>query len=201
MAEYFVLDCMSPLHAEHYQLEVGYPANDRRWEAGLLFSESDERETCHPPQEPINVETVEDTEVPPRIYPELTWVPIPLLSRRLVDALKAAGVNNLQTYETKLVTRFGKNPPPEDLYLAVNLVGLLAAADLAKSKTNPEVAEKMISMDFHSLAIDPSKTHDVLMFRLAENVSAVIVHERVKQAVEAKGITSLSWFAPNQWAG
>jgi hypothetical protein len=59
----------------------------------------------------------------------------------------------------------------------------------------------MISMDLHSLAIDPSKTRNALMFRLAENTSAVLVHERVRQYVESRGITTLSWYNPEQWAG
>ena len=201
MTSYYVLDCMSPLRAEHYRFRVGYPANDKRWVAGLLFSATDESDTCQPPEEPIEVRTKESTEEPGHIYPELSWVPIPLMSRRLVEGLKAAGVDNLQTYETKLISRHGENPPPEDHYLAVNLVGVLAAADLTKSKTNPEVADKMISMDFFSLAIDPSKARNVLMFRLAENVSAVIVHERVKLAIEAQGISTLSWFRPEEWSG
>lgn len=111
------------------------------------------------------------------------------------------GVDNLQTFETKLTNIQGKNPPREDHYLAVNILGLVAAADLQKSVTNPAVKEKMISMDFHSLVIDPTKAHDLLLFRLAQNTSAVLVHERVKHAVEAAGITTLNGFRPEEWAG
>jgi hypothetical protein len=182
-------------------MEVGYPANDKRWEAGLLFTMEDDRETCHPPQEPIEISTDEDTEDPERIYPELTWVPIPMMSRRLVDTLRAAGVGNLQTFETKLINARGKNPPPENFYLAVNVVGLVAAADLGKSEVAPGGAEKMISMDFNSLAIDPARARGASMFRLAENVSAVIVSENVKKHVESAGFASLTWFKPEEWAG
>ncbi|OHA80417.1 MAG: hypothetical protein A2675_01525 [Candidatus Yonathbacteria bacterium RIFCSPHIGHO2_01_FULL_51_10] len=200
MTSYFVLDCMSPLEYEHYLLKVDYSAQ-KRWEAGVLFSNQDERDGFHQPTEPIELQTKADTEVPPRIYAELYWQPIPLMSRRLVAALQEAGVDNLQTFETRLVTVQGKSPPPVDHYLAVNIVGLVKAADLNKSKTNSDVPEKLTSMDFHSLAIDESKTHEQLMFRLAENISAVLVRERVKSFIESKGINTLTWYRPEDWAG
>lgn len=201
MARYYVLKCMSPIEAEHYWLEVDYPARGKRWNEGVLFSEKDWRDGFHPPLEPIEVETKFDEEPPPRVYPEYTSQPIPLMSRRLVHALRAAGVDNLQIFATKLTNPQGKTPPSDDYYLAVNIVGCVAAADLEKSKFNPEAAEAMIAMDFHSLSVAESKTRGALMFRLAENVSALLVHERVMQHVEASGITTLTWYAPEEWAG
>jgi len=40
-----------------------------------------------------------------------------------------------------------------------------------------------------------------LMFRLAQNTSAVLVHKRVKEYVDAAGIDTLTWFRPEEWAG
>jgi uncharacterized protein DUF1629 len=198
---YYVLKCQSPLESEHYLLEVEGPANDKRWEEGILFSAADERRGFHPPPEPIVLTTEEDTEEPPRIYAELYWNPIPLFSRRLVEGLRAAGVDNLQTFETTLVAPFGENPPPANHYLAVNIVGTVSAADFKKSEFNPDVRERTISADFYSLSVDASKARDFLMFRLLENITAVLVHERVKEQVEAAGIRSLTWIPPHQWAG
>jgi hypothetical protein len=39
------------------------------------------------------------------------------------------------------------------------------------------------------------------MFRLAENITAVLVHEHVKDQVERGGISTLTWLAPEEWAG
>lgn len=36
---------------------------------------------------------------------------------------------------------------------------------------------------------------------LAENTSAVLVHERVKKQVEDAGINTLTWIPPEMWAG
>jgi hypothetical protein len=172
-----------------------------RWVAGALFSTLDERRGMHPPQVPIAIDTVPEAPELPNIYPVLTWTPIPLMSRRLVDALRSAGVANLQTFETRLASVQGDSPPPTDHYLAVNIVGCIAAADLARSQINPEVPDRLVSTDFYALAIDVDKAGGQLMFRLAENVSAVLVHQRVKAAVEAAGIDSLTWLPPQQWAG
>jgi hypothetical protein len=201
MAKYFILDCDSPLEAVFYQIEVKYPVECLRWRSGILFSKENKRSDFVSPEEPIELSVEPEDEPPLRIYPELTSNPIPLMSRRLVAALREAGVKNLQTFETVLNDVQGKNPPPNDFYLAVNIFELVSAADLKKSKTNPEVQEKRISMDFFSLSIDEEKASGHLMFRLAENVSAVLVHEKVKEYVESKGINNLTWYKPEEWAG
>jgi hypothetical protein len=201
MADFFVLECLPPIGFEHYNIEVPYPANSLRWESGLLFSNTEWRDNLHPPKNIIEMQTNKGYDDMPSSYAELYWVPIPLMSRRLVTALHAAGVDNLQTYETQLLTTQGNNPPPQNNYLAVNIIGLVAATDLNKAMPNPEVKEKLISMDFYSLSIDENKARGLLMFRLAENISAVIVHERVKNIVESKGITTLNWLEPEKWAG
>jgi len=198
---YYVLNCIAPLELEHWNLDVDDGAKSKRWAAGNPFSQGEKREAFNPPHELIEVTTAADDEYLPRVYAALYWNPIPLMNRPLVAALKAAGVDNLQTFETKLLTVRGQNPPPADHYLAVNIVGRVAAADLQKSEINPAVHEKLISMDFYSLSVDDSKARGFLMFRLAENISTVLVHERVKKQIEAEGINTLTWLAPEKWAG
>jgi len=202
MAKYFILDCHDTGEGNRYRFRVLSPeVRDKRWVGGYFFSPEREQDDMQPPVEPILLEVKAEKQPPLRYYGEMFWVDIPLMSRRLVKALREAGVDNLQTYATKLTNLQEPNPPPEDHYLAVNIVGCIAAADLKKSQTNPEVSDKMMSMDFHSLAIDPTKTRNALMFRLAEDLSAVLVHERVRQYVESRGIDTLTWYNPEQWAG
>jgi hypothetical protein len=198
---FYVLKCMSPLEADHYSLKLRSKASRKRWEAGVLFSETDEDEDFHPPAESIELNTQPEDEEVPNVYAELYWNPIPLFTRRLVAALHAAGVDNLQTYDTKLVTVQGTNPPPADHYLAVNIVGRVAAADLPKSERNPDVEDSVLSTDFYSLAVDETKARDLFMFRLIENITAVLVHDRVKRHVEGAGIRTLTWIPPEKWAG
>ncbi len=74
------------------------------------------------------------------------------------------------------------------------MVGVITAADLANSKFDPEQPENMISMGFDSLAIDSDKTKGALMFRLAESITTILVHEQVVKAVEAAGIPLVRFF-------
>jgi hypothetical protein len=100
-----------------------------------------------------------------------------LMSKRLVAALQEAGVDNLQTFPA--VLNNSRNGETIDDFLAVNVVGLVAAADLGASSTS-QVADVKY---FHKLVIDPKRATDLLMFRLAESRMDVIVEERVARAV------------------
>lgn len=201
MEEYFILSWLEPLHAERHTLEVGEEASGKRWRSGLNFSEDNEDEDFRSPTKIIEIETAKTFGHQPHIYPEYTSQPIPLMTRRLVDALRDAGVSNLQVFETQLVNPLGTPPPPLNYYWAVNIIGRIAAADIKKSALNPKSKEIMTSVDFYSLSINEKKTQGTLMFRLAENISAVLVHKSVKEHVISCGIDTLSWFTPEEWVG
>jgi hypothetical protein len=198
---YYVLNCLSPMRVNFFHLEVDDDASTPLWARGSLLSPDHHSDFSRAPPEPIEVQTIIDPTDRNRIYPELTWHPIPLFSRRLVRVLRGAGVSNLQIFETRLSQPLGEPAPAADHYLAVNVIGCIAAADMKRSSLNPDVSERMISADFNALVIDDAKAGGQLMFRLAENVSAVLVHERVKAAVEAAGIDTLTWIPPGRWAG
>jgi hypothetical protein len=200
VSNYYVLECPAGTGPLQFKFEVEDSAR-KCWYMGRLFSPDDSDDDFQPPPTPIAVRTKIDSKAAERVYPELAWNPIPLMTRRLVAAMQTAGVNNLQTYETRLVNPQGSPPPPADHYLAVNIVGLIKGADLAESETNPAVADKLLSMDFQSLAIDPIKVRDALLFRLAENISAVLAHARVRQSAESAGVSTLTWYRPEEWAG
>jgi len=212
MSEYYVLECQydPPVppgrYARRYKLEVGGEVADYEWNVGRIFLANNKWEDERPPKEPIELAT----EPQPAeeygaenwgFYRELYWTPIPLFSRRLVDALIKGGVHNIQTYETVLTNVEGDNPPPRDHYLAVNVIGLIDAADMEKSVISPGSKEELYATDFDSLVIDEKAPRGMLMFRLAQNISAVLVHQRVKEYVEAAGIDTLTWFRPEEWAG
>jgi hypothetical protein len=200
MPNYFVLKCMGKPETMFFAMETEVE-NGECWAMGRRFASENRNSDFHPPTGVIDLDTRIDSKVKERIYPEYASNPLPLMSRRLVAALQEAGVDNIQAYETRLINPQGSPPIAPDYYQAVNIVGSVAAADLGASQTNPDVTEKLISMDFHSLTIDELKARDLLMFRLAENVSAVLVHEHVRKIVEAKGIDTLTWYEPEGWAG
>ncbi|RKG95667.1 hypothetical protein D7V97_36825 [Corallococcus sp. CA053C] len=123
---------------------------------------------------------------------------VPLYSDALLAALKVAGVDNLDTYEARIFDPDTGTWHTD--YKAVNVIGMVSAADMAKSVATVHDGIPLVDVSFDRLVIDPRKAHGFLMFRLAENNSAVIVHEQVKQAVLAAGIRDLEFFRPENIA-
>jgi hypothetical protein len=124
---------------------------------------------------------------------------IPVMRDDVVAALTAAGVDNLQYFDAVLV-----NPATGEQhtnYKAYNIVGLVACAEMDASELAGTSESTVGSVDFRSLVIDESKTGGALLFRLAEDVSAVVVHEQVKRAIEASGIPGFVFYGPGEWSG
>lgn len=55
--------------------------------------------------------------------------------------------------------------------------------------------------EFERGCLLPAKTRGTLMFRLAEAVNAIVIHEKVKAAVQAAGIDTLTFMPPEDWVG
>lgn len=86
-----------------------------------------------------------------------------LMHKKLVETIRSAGVDNLEIFPA-VVTWPEKDWVIED-YVVVNIVGLVSCAVKDKSDTSP-----LADVDyFHGITIDPSKTNNLLMFRLAES--------------------------------
>ena len=85
-------------------------------------------------------------------------------------------------------------------YKAVTLVGLIACADLGASE-HVSYGTPVVDVDFDSLVIDETRTYGALVFRLAECVTGIVVHEKVKQCLEDRGIKYLDFLLPAEWVG
>lgn len=145
--------------------------------------------------------------VPVRIYldPEAPGILLPmyhkgvlLMSDALIAALQSAGVSNLEVFDALLVDE--ANHCEYMNYKLVNIIGVVAAADLAKSVHTAHGAP-LFDVDFDSLVIDEKKARGGLMFRLAENVSGIVVHESAKDAVQKTGIDYLDFVPTHKWFG
>jgi len=185
---YYMLECLSPEDEDHALLDYGDEDTERSWHSGTKFKQS--------PREPIEVNVNEDS---PGVLPEFTDVPLPLMTKRMVRALHEAGVDNFDTY--KVVIWDPTTRKKHFDHVAVNIIGKIAAADLTKSVFDASLPERMISLDFDSVVIDEKKTHGAFLFRLAESVNAIVVHEKVKEHLEASGIDTLTFIPPEEWAG
>jgi hypothetical protein len=117
----------------------------------------------------------------------------PLFSDALIQALNECGVDNLETYNVAL--RDPDNGEVHTNYKAVNILGLIAAADMDTSNATVHPGgPPIIHVHFDGLVIDANKTHNALFFRLAESTNAIIVHEQVKDYLLKKGFTDLAFY-------
>lgn len=110
---------------------------------------------------------------------------VSLMERRLVEVVQDAGVDNLEVFPA--VIRDAETGEEIHDYVAVNVLGLVACADMALSEADP-IADVYA---FDNLVIDPDKVQDLLMFRLAESQIEIIVEEQVAAAIEAGGFTGV----------
>lgn len=121
-----------------------------------------------------------------------------VMSDAMIEALQQAGADNLQLFDVVLHDRQGGKDYPE--YKAVNIVGAIACADLDASEFEA-FGEPVIDVDFDSLSIDASRTGGALLFRLAECVTGIVVHDAVKRQLERNGIQYLYFLPPREWVG
>ncbi|MDG9672263.1 hypothetical protein ONV78_31315 [Hahella sp. CR1] len=124
----------------------------------------------------------------------------PIFSDELIAALEECGVDNLDTYNLDLFDP--DNGQTYTNYKVVNIIGLIAAADMQKSDAtiHDSGSPPLYDVDFDSLVIDPAKAGGHYFFRLAESTNALIVHEKVKQHLLAKGFTDLAFYEPSKVA-
>jgi hypothetical protein len=121
--------------------------------------------------EPLRFPADTTAENPP---PDFTEMVIPVMSDRLLSALREAGVDNLQSFEARL-----ENPDTGEVwtgYHAVNIIGTIECADLDQSEY-AELGGGLLS--FSWLVVDPKRAKGALFFRLAEAPDMIIAHRKV----------------------
>jgi hypothetical protein len=123
--------------------------------------------------------------------PEYFKGSIPLFRNDLLAAMLEGGVDNLEGYDAVLVEPDGSKRHHE--HKAINIIGVISAADMARSDATVHANGPLIDVDFDSLAIDEKKTRGALIFRLAESTNAILVHEKLKNHLQARGFTKLEF--------
>lgn len=120
----------------------------------------------------------------------------PLMSNRLLGALKKAGVDNIDAYET--IIRHPTTDYKTSEWSAINIIGLVSAANLQESNTVDGFV-RLLDTDFEGVAIESSMAKGFLIFRLAESTNGIVVHESVKRSIEEQGIDTLTFMNPAEW--
>jgi hypothetical protein len=121
---------------------------------------------------------------------------IAFMSPRLVKVLRDNGVENLDLYPA--VVKYRTTGETHSVF-AFNLLGLISAVDEGKSQLSSVDGDFKMDSSIQGFEVDPSKARDLGMFRLAENSMTVLVHERIKRAIEAAGINTFAFVEPTDW--
>lgn len=117
----------------------------------------------------------------------------PVMSNEFYQALVEAGVDNLEAYDCILRSKDGAVEYKG--FKAVNIIGVIRATGEGTEFIGDS---RLIDATMDKVSIDVKKTFGALMFRLAENLSTVIVHERVKRYIEQKEFPSIVFRMPSE---
>lgn len=131
--------------------------------------------------------------------PDFFAPPIPLMSRRMVQALEQAGVDNIDTYSATITNEDGSGTVTD--FVAVNILGLVKCADLESSECEIDDASEPGGVTFDSLVIDESRARGLRFFRLFEAPQGIVVHDSVKQRLEEANLSALVFVEPAEWRG
>lgn len=118
----------------------------------------------------------------------------PLMRNDVLEALTAAGVDNLDVYDAVIKSETGVEISG---YKAYNLLGLVRAAG-PSTKFNPDNESRLIDASIDELEVAPERARGLLMFRMAESVGVILVHERIKAALEKHAFHGMEFYEPSQ---
>lgn len=191
MYHYYLLNWHPPCR---YIDRASLPRVPKWWNDGVIFTT--------PPVTPLKAVLepydATDPEQSPNASP-LYLSRIPLMRDDLVKAFQEAGVDNFELFDAQI-----KDPDNGKIYTnykAVNIVGMLQAADMGKSIAEiPDDGIALINTSFDELHLDSSKTRGFPMFRLAENNNAICVIDRVAEHVKLKNFPNVRFYETHEMA-
>lgn len=108
-----------------------------------------------------------------------------VMHARLLETIKTCGGDNVQQFSALI-----ERPETGDVYsdyFAINVIGLVSCADLAGSNGDPLGRSRY----FYELAVAPSRSKELLLFRLAEYPPDVLVHETIARKLADAGFRGL----------
>jgi hypothetical protein len=123
--------------------------------------------------------------------PELFKGHVPLFRDDLIAGLLAAGVDNLETYDAEIL-----DPDSGTVhrnYKAVNVIGAASVVDMERSSATVHPGGPVLDVELEGFAVDETRAGGRLLFRLAENTSAIMIHESVADHLDSLGFTSLEY--------
>jgi hypothetical protein len=120
-----------------------------------------------------------------------------IFSGKLRDVLTSVGVDNIDYYDCVLINK-DDGSKNEDYKLA-NIVGRVACLDVPNSDITWSPADPTAIFILKNFVINEDAIEDLLIFRMDELSTIILVHEKVKKAVVDAGITGIQFFEPSNY--
>lgn len=128
----------------------------------------------------------------------LSYFPnFPLMTDEMVECIRNSGVDNLATYDAEI--REQDTGIVHHNYKAVNVIGLVSAVD--ESSSDYEDLGIGSAKFYRSLVLDESRANGLLLFRLREIASKIVIHRTIKNNLLDAGIEDLAFIHPNDFSG
>ncbi len=122
--------------------------------------------------------------------------PIPVMKESLLNVVRYSGVNNIDDYEVEIFNPFDERV--YDDYRAINVIGAIEAIDEELSDgENLYGSGSCFSGKFYDeIILDESKIGDLLLFRLAEKLSLIVVSDLIRNKIIEKFSEEGFYFKP-----
>jgi hypothetical protein len=107
--------------------------------------------------------------------------PVPILRQDIVKLIHSAGVENIEDYPITIVDP--SSGMKYQNYRAVKVIGAVSAVDERKSEGNLLDENDQFGSFYDSIIIDEKKAGKFLAFRLVENLSYLVVADKVRDKI------------------
>lgn len=118
-------------------------------------------------------------------WPEFFDTSIPVMSQRLIDALRASGVANVEVYPVTLETSDGGRRTD---YSAVNVIGVCDAVDWSASEHQVRRGKPRVT---GAVAIDAARVGERAAFRLPCSPRFIVLAARVAERLRELSLPSV----------
>lgn len=147
---------------------------------------------------PLTYELRVDPRADPSAFPPLDWHDPsggqPLLSRRMVDTLLGAGIDNIVFYPATV--RYQPTGALLD-YCVGNVVGRVSALDKERSEVVLSTRGRL--MGIRRLALDEARCRGLHLFRLGEQPQTIVVSAALGRRLTEAGLTGLRLLPDHAW--
>jgi hypothetical protein len=171
MQKYYIMDCNIPVDEEDKipMVKINHYADlsSHSLRSGITFGKTIETPIT------FEFERLYGYQGPPT---ELEDTGLPIMSENLAQALIYFGIDCIEFYNVILKEKNAGQTYP---YRAYNITSLVKAIDLPMSDNKSYDSKPVADTSFKSLEMDGTKAKDFPISRLAENVNAILVHERL----------------------